>query len=101
MPNVTTVAKTTDIEPGAGKIVEANGREVAIFNVDGCFYAIDNVCIHKGGPLGDGSLEGEVVTCPWHGWRFNVKTGACLANPAAKVKAYAIKVENDEIKLVF
>jgi len=100
MGNLTTVAKTSEVEPGAAKVVQANGREVAIFNVDGEFYAIDNVCIHKGGPLGEGMIEGEVVTCPWHSWRFNVKTGACLANPMAKVKTYPIKVEDGEIKLI-
>jgi len=99
MADLKTVAQTAEIEPGSAKVVEANGREIAIFNVEGSFYAIDNVCSHKGGPLGEGLLEGEVVTCPWHGWRFDVKTGHCLTNPMAKIKLYPLKIENGEIKL--
>jgi nitrite reductase (NADH) small subunit len=99
MANLMIVAKTAEISPGGAKVVEANGREIAIFNLDGSFHAIDNACVHKGGPLGEGMIEGEVVVCPWHNWRYNVKTGACLANPSAKVKSYELKVENGEIKL--
>jgi nitrite reductase (NADH) small subunit len=99
MANLMTVAKTEEISPGGAKVVEADGREIAIFNLDGSFHAIDNTCVHKGGPLGEGMIEGEIVVCPWHSWRYNIKTGACLANPSAKVKAYELKVENGEIKL--
>lgn len=94
-----TVGKTEEIASGSAKVVEANGREVAVFNLDGTFYAIDNLCVHKGGPLGEGAVEGEVVTCPWHSWRYDIKTGACLANPAAKVKTYEVSIENGEVKL--
>lgn len=99
MSNLMTVAKTTEIAPGNSKVVEANGREIAIFNLDGNFYAIDNTCIHKGGPLGQGTLEGEDIVCPWHSWRFNVKTGVSPVNPAAKVKTYDLKIESGDIKL--
>lgn len=99
MAEFVTVAKTTDIKPGMGIAVEAAGKTVAVFNVDGAFHVIDNTCIHRGGPLGEGELEGDIVACPWHGWKFNVKTGVCVANPAAKVVCYESTVEGDEIKV--
>jgi len=58
-----------DIAPGSGHVTEVNGQSIAIFNVDGTFFALDNTCAHRGGPLGEGELDGEVVTCPWHGWK--------------------------------
>jgi nitrite reductase/ring-hydroxylating ferredoxin subunit len=95
----TTVAKTSELKPGEGKIAEAGGKTLAVFNVDGGFHCIDNTCCHRGGPLGDGELDGTTVTCPWHGWRYDVTSGKCLApNPAAHVAAYAVKVEGDEVK---
>jgi len=68
------VAQVSDLQPGAGKVVMVKDRAIALFNVDGTFYAIDNICLHRGGPLGEGELEGCVVTCPWHGWQYDVKT---------------------------
>ena len=58
-----------DIAPGSGHVTEINGQSIAIFNVDGTFFALDNTCAHRGGPLGEGELDGEVVTCPWQGWK--------------------------------
>jgi len=63
----TKIAETKDLPPGSGTIVEAGGRTLALFNVDGTFYAIDNTCLHRGGPLGEGDLDDTIVTCPWHG----------------------------------
>jgi len=93
------VAKPEDLAPGAGSVVEINGNEVALFNINGTYYAIDNMCAHQGGPLGEGLVEGENVICPWHSWRYNVKTGICAGNPSAKVKTYPVKVENGQIKV--
>jgi len=90
------VAKS-EIPAGSGKAMEVDGNSLAIFNVEGNFYAVDNTCLHKGGPLGEGSLDGSVVTCPWHGWNYDVKTGANIENPEVKVKAYEVKLEGDEI----
>ena len=59
-----------DLPPGKRHVAEVNGREIAIYNVDGAFFAVDNTCAHRGGPLGEGELEGEVVTCPWHSWEY-------------------------------
>ncbi len=93
------VAMVGDVPSGEGKVVQANGKEIAVFNCDGTFYAIDNTCLHKGGPLGEGVLEDSIVTCPWHGWKYDVKTGISAANPAIKVKSYPVKIEEGEVKV--
>jgi nitrite reductase/ring-hydroxylating ferredoxin subunit len=92
------VAGTADVKPGHGIVAEVKGKILAVFNVDGTFHAIDNTCVHRGGPLGEGDLEGNVVSCPWHGWQFNVATGECVKNPSAKVEVYQVKVEGEDIK---
>ena len=97
MPTVTKVAKTSDIPPGTGKVVEAGGKTVAVFNCEGTFYAIDNTCKHRGGPLGEGSLSGKTVTCPWHGWEYNVSTGACTMDDSITVQKFEVKVEGDDL----
>ena len=94
------VAATADVAPGTGLVAEVNGQAIAVFNVDGTFYAMDNTCVHRGGPLGEGELEGEAVTCPWHGWQYNVKTGACITNPSAAVKCYQLKVEGTDVEVL-
>ena len=90
-------AGTTEIKAGTGLTVEVNGTSLAIFNVSGTFHAIDNTCVHRGGPLGEGDLDGEVVTCPWHQWSYNVTTGKCINSPAACVKSYPVKIEGADI----
>ena len=95
--NFVKVTSTSDLKPGENKVFNVNGTEVALFNIDGEFFAINNTCLHRGGPLGEGFLEGDVVTCPWHGWRFNVKTGVSPVVPTAKVETYKVKVESNDI----
>ena len=73
MPNFVKVATVAQVAPGTGMVATVNDKEVALFNIDGTFHAIDNVCKHRGGPLGEGELEGDTVTCPWHGWQFDVR----------------------------
>ncbi|MCI0453790.1 MAG: non-heme iron oxygenase ferredoxin subunit [Candidatus Dadabacteria bacterium] len=100
MGNLFEVAKIGDIEPGQGMLVEVQGKEIALFNCDGSYYAIDNVCTHVGGPLSEGELEGDRVTCPWHGAEFDVKTGEVLGPPAKNsVRSYKVEVEGDSIKI--
>jgi len=94
-----TVAKTDEIPPGTGMVAEVNGKSLAVFNVDGGFHVIDNTCVHRGGPLGEGDLEGEVVTCPWHGWEFNVTTGVSVNNPSSCVASYPVVLDGNEIKV--
>lgn len=94
------VATTSDIPPGAGRRLEAGGRKLAIFNVEGTFYAIDDTCTHRGGPLSVGELEGQRVTCPWHGAVFDVTTGSVLGPPAPReVASYPVRVQGDEIEV--
>ena len=90
-------ANKNDIGDGKGKVVSLDGNEIALFNVGGSFYAIDNTCKHKGGPLGEGELDQAQVTCPWHGWQYDVTTGACSTNPSVCQKKYNVKAEGDDI----
>ena len=77
----------------------ADGRELALFNVGGKFYCLDNVCPHRGGPLAEGTLDGNVVTCPWHGWRFDVTTGVSPVVPTAKVEKFDCVIEGNDVKV--
>ena len=87
--------KAEDVPPGTCKTGYVDGREVAIFNVDGQFYATQNNCTHMGGPLCEGSLAGEVVTCPWHGSQFNVRTGEVVMDPATEpIATYSVQVRD-------
>ncbi len=99
MSDFVKVASLSDLEAGTCRTVEVNGKSVALFNVSGTVYALDNTCLHRGGPLGDGMLEDEVVTCPWHSWQYNVKTGENLRNSAVKVVSYPVQVEGNDIKV--
>ena len=91
------VAAAEDVPVGQGRVVEAEGKDLALFNVDGAFYAIENACIHRGGPLGEGDLEGRIVLCPWHAWRWDVTTGANANNPAVKMACYPVVVEDGDV----
>lgn len=93
----TRVASTAEIPSGSGKVVEVGGKTLAVFNCDGTFYAIDNTCLHRGGPLGEGSLSGTTVTCPWHGWEYDVRSGACTMDESVKVQRFDVTVEGDDI----
>ena len=91
------VAAVSDVPSGEGRVVEAGDFTLAVFNVDGRFFAIDNRCVHRGGPLGEGPLDDHTVMCPWHGWRFDVTTGANVNNPAVKVACFPVTVEGDAL----
>jgi nitrite reductase/ring-hydroxylating ferredoxin subunit len=97
MTEFTKVASTDDLAPGDGSVVEVNGVEIALYNVDGAFYALSNTCVHQGGPLGEGFIEGETVTCPWHGWQYNVKTGVSVMSDQIRVACYEVKVEGSDV----
>ena len=87
------VALVEDVPAGEGRVFEVNGKTLALFNVDGRFYATDNECPHRGGPLGEGELNGTVILCPWHAWRWDVRTGANVNNPAVKIACFPLTVE--------
>jgi nitrite reductase (NADH) small subunit len=90
-------AKVGDVPAGTIKEVKVAGKVVALANVEGQFHAINNTCMHRGGPLSDGPLEGKVVTCPWHGWQYDVTTGKIAQNPAVGVECYPVEVRGDEV----
>ena len=94
------VAKAADVAPGQVRVYEVDGHSIALANLDGAFYALDNVCTHDGGPLGEGRLWDETVECPRHGARFDVKTGAVKALPAVRpVRAYPVHQDGEEISV--
>ena len=83
--------------PQSGQVVMMDEKPVALFNIDGEFIAIDNKCPHRGGSLGDGEIEGDIVTCPWHGWQFNCRTGKAVENDAIIVRTYEIENRSEGI----
>lgn len=83
-----------------GKLVKAAGEQIALFKLGDGYYAIENTCPHAGGPLSEGPLAGDVVTCPWHGSRFNVMTGALLGPPATRgVKSFPVRVTENDVEV--
>jgi 3-phenylpropionate/trans-cinnamate dioxygenase ferredoxin subunit len=96
----TRVATTDDVAPGHVRVVEVEGLAIALCNVDGAFYAIDDVCTHDEGSLDQGQLDGAQIECPRHGARFDVRSGRALTLPAVRpVHCYAVDVRGDEIFL--
>ncbi len=91
------VASTHEIQPGTSRTVAVDGIWIALFNVEGTFYAVDNTCPHAGGPLGEGKLCGTEVECPWHGWKFSVVSGERVGNANFQVARCEVRVEGDEV----
>ena len=99
MSELVKIADVNDVKPGEGKVVTVGDRELALYNVDGKFHCTDNICPHRGGPLGEGVVEGTVVTCPWHGWKFDVCTGVSPVVSTAKVETFEVVIEGNDIKV--
>lgn len=97
MPNWIPISEAHTLENGSGREVVVGDKIVALFRVDDEFFALDGVCCHQGGPLGKGDLQGCVVTCPWHGWQFNVRDGVQQATPTIVQPSFPVKVENGEV----
>ncbi len=95
------VAKAAELPNGRRKLVEVHERPIALFNIANQLYAMDSNCPHRGAPLVEGELDGTVVTCPWHGWEFDVTTGKSPINPSACVRKYNVKVEVDNILIEY
>jgi len=91
------IAAVGDVPVGEGRVVEAQGKELALFNVVGTSYVMDNMCVHRGWPLGEGDLDGRLVSCPWHAWRWDVTTGANANNPALKMACFPVTVDRGAI----
>jgi 3-phenylpropionate/trans-cinnamate dioxygenase ferredoxin component len=93
-----TVARTDEIAPGTVKYVEIQDFRLAVCNVGGAYFCIEDTCTHDGGPLDQGTLQGEIIECPRHGARFNVTTGKVLRMPAVSaVEAFPVKIDGDQI----
>lgn len=97
MPTWTQLARVSDVPLGAAKELVAEGRVIALFNVNGAFYALDGVCPHQGGPLGRGELSGCIVTCPWHGWQFDVQSGQHQFNSQIVQPKFDVRVDGEWI----
>lgn len=94
------IAAVSDVPPGTGAEFTVHQRIVALFNVEGTFYAMDGLCAHAGGPLGKGCLNGPVVTCPWHGWQYDVRTGRHCLTESIRQPQFAVEVRGDDVYVV-
>jgi len=94
------VCRVEALPPGQGRSFVVAGREIALFHVEGGFHALDNNCCHAGGPLGEGALEGCVVTCPWHAWRYDVTTGVSVMSAHLAVQRFETRVKDAQVEVL-
>ncbi|HKE00415.1 MAG TPA: Rieske 2Fe-2S domain-containing protein [Planctomycetota bacterium] len=99
MPTFVRAATATEIPAGSGRCVDVQGAQVAVFNVGGTFLAIANTCPHRGGPLAEGDLSGTVVTCPWHGFQYDVRTGQSADGKPFQLQTYPVRVTDGAIEI--
>jgi len=100
VPNFTKLTTQSELPPAdKAKEFACGDKTICVANVNGEFTAMDNVCLHRGGPLGQGMIAGNKVVCPWHGWEWNVKTGEATQNPSMKVAVYPLKIENGDLMI--
>ena len=100
MPQFITVATTDELADQPAKLVEVEGQKIALFRVDGGFYALSDTCTHRRGSLSEGMVEGAEVTCPWHGATFDIRSGAVLGPPAGQAaKSYPVRVTAPDIEI--
>ena len=98
MPTFTKLTTESDLpRTDEAKEFPCGDKTICVANVNGAYSAMDNVCLHRGGPLGQGMIESGKVVCPWHGWAWDVKTGAAEQNPSARVVVYPLKIENGDV----
>jgi nitrite reductase (NADH) small subunit len=91
------VAARGDVAPGSALVVTLGRYDVALFNVGGDIHAYENACPHQGGPIGEGWIEDGVVTCPWHAWRFDLRTGGMTLGDFARLRRFEVRIEADDI----
>src|SRR5262245_33892830 len=94
-----TVARAGDIPPGAARQVTVDGRWVALFHIDGAYHAVEHHCLHLAGQPYEGPLGGHIVTCPWHGWQYDVRNGALIQDPTVGVSKHETRVVGDDIQI--
>jgi nitrite reductase (NADH) small subunit len=94
-----TVARADELAPGEVRRVQAGDEEIALARIGDDFYAVQGRCLHLEGPLGDGRLEDQVLTCPWHGWQYDVRTGKNEFDLAIQLRTYDVTVEDGEVKV--
>jgi nitrite reductase (NADH) small subunit/3-phenylpropionate/trans-cinnamate dioxygenase ferredoxin subunit len=99
MSDFHTVCRVDEVTEGEGKTVVLGNKLIAVFRVQGQFFAIDDVCPHMGASLSGGYLEEGIVTCPWHAWRFRLADGAWADNPRIKIGCYSVRVEDNFIQI--
>jgi nitrite reductase (NADH) small subunit len=92
-----TVGQVSEFTAGRGRLVAVNGRHVAVFRLGKDFFALDNMCLHRGGPLCDGEIRNGVVTCPWHFWSYEISTGTMVQDPRVGVSKHDVRVTGDEV----
>jgi nitrite reductase (NADH) small subunit len=97
MPSYVPVMRTDELKPGEATERLVAGKPIALYNVGGRFYATINYCLHRGGPLGQGQLDGPVIMCPWHAWTFDVTTGENTVNAELKIPCFPVKVEGGQV----
>ena len=100
MPEWKSVGKITDMpEEGEAREFSVGDKMVCVAKIAGHFHALDNVCVHRGGPLGQGVVMDDKLVCPWHGWVYDPTTGVPDVNPSVKVEVYPVKIEGEEVLL--
>jgi nitrite reductase (NADH) small subunit len=99
MAEFVTVGRTSDFVLGAGKMVIVDGRHVALFRLEDGFFAMDNLCLHRAGPLCDGLIVGGVVHCPWHGWSYEIRSGGLVQDPKVGVSKHHTRIIGDEVQV--
>lgn len=94
------VARMNEIADGERKLVEHEGQTIGVFHHKGKWYAYRNQCLHRGGPVATGTLDDDILTCPWHGFQYNITTGQMLVDPSARLDTYEVVVKDEEIFLM-
>lgn len=99
MNEFVSVGQVDEFIPGQGKMVTVNGRHVALFRLGDEFFALDNMCLHRGGPLCEGPIARDVVTCPWHGWSYEIRTGTMVQDPRVGVSKHDVRVDDGRLSV--
>ena len=99
MAEYSPICAADELAPGTAKKADIGGKAIAVFNVDGVLYAMEDTCLHAGGPLHQGTLDGTIVTCPWHEWQFDVRDGSCSLNPLIKLTCFPVRVRDGVVEV--